>query len=184
MATYTDPPNQAWQEAWLVTEALVRQMHAEVEARGKLFMVLTVSSGPQVGPDQGRGARWSSVWACRIFFMPRNGCKTLASIASPSCLLRRCSKPMPRSARSFFTALRIQVLGRATGMWPVIGWLAKWLQSGSVMPCKGRDRIRLRGLRWRRAPSIRRPSLDLRLLSSPAHRTTRLRGVLGGWCRP
>ncbi|MCK6494345.1 MAG: SGNH/GDSL hydrolase family protein [Nitrospira sp.] len=53
MATYTDPPNQAWQEAWLVTEALVRQMHAEVEARGKLFMVLTVSSGPQVGPDQG-----------------------------------------------------------------------------------------------------------------------------------
>ena len=52
MATYTAPPDEAWQEAWLVTEALVRQMHEEVEARGKLFMVLTVSSGPQVGPDQ------------------------------------------------------------------------------------------------------------------------------------
>lgn len=52
MATYTAPPDEAWQEAWLVTEALVRQMYAEVEARGKLFMVLTVSSGPQVGPDQ------------------------------------------------------------------------------------------------------------------------------------
>ena len=52
MATYTAPPDEAWQEAWLVTEALVRQMHAEVEARGKLFMVLTVSSGPQVGPEQ------------------------------------------------------------------------------------------------------------------------------------
>lgn len=52
MATYTAPPDETWQEAWLVTEALVRQMHAEVEARGKLFMVLTVSSGPQVGPEQ------------------------------------------------------------------------------------------------------------------------------------
>ncbi len=52
MATYTEPPDDDWREAWSVTEALVRQTYEEVEARGKLFMVVTVSSGPQVGPDQ------------------------------------------------------------------------------------------------------------------------------------
>lgn len=53
MATYIEPPDDDWQEAWSVTEALVRQMHVEVERRGRLFMVVTVSSGPQVGPDHG-----------------------------------------------------------------------------------------------------------------------------------
>lgn len=51
MAVYAEPTDHAWQEAWAVTEDLIRQMHKEVEARNKLFMVVTVSSGPQVGPD-------------------------------------------------------------------------------------------------------------------------------------
>ena len=52
MATYMEPQDSAWIEAWQVTENLIKLMHAEVESRGKMFMAITVSSGPQVGPDQ------------------------------------------------------------------------------------------------------------------------------------
>jgi hypothetical protein len=51
MAIYREPLDPTWKEAWAVTEELIRRMHEEVESRGKLFMVATVSSGPQVGPD-------------------------------------------------------------------------------------------------------------------------------------
>lgn len=52
METYVEPQESIWKEAWQVTEYLIKQMHAEVEGRGKAFMAITVSSGPQVGPDQ------------------------------------------------------------------------------------------------------------------------------------
>jgi hypothetical protein len=52
MATYMEPQDSAWKEAWQVTENLIKLMHAEVENREKVFMAITVSSGPQVGPDQ------------------------------------------------------------------------------------------------------------------------------------
>jgi hypothetical protein len=47
-----EPQDSAWKDAWQVTENLIKLMHAEVESRAKVFMAITVSSGPQVGPDQ------------------------------------------------------------------------------------------------------------------------------------
>lgn len=52
MAAYMEPTDSAWKEAWAVTEDLINQMAMEIENRGKMFVVVTVSSGPQVGPDQ------------------------------------------------------------------------------------------------------------------------------------
>lgn len=52
METYAEPQESVWKEAWQVTEDLIKLMHTEVESRGKGFMAITVSSGPQVGPDQ------------------------------------------------------------------------------------------------------------------------------------
>lgn len=52
METYAEPQDSVWKEAWQVTEDLIKLMHAEVERRGKGFMAITVSSGPQVGPDR------------------------------------------------------------------------------------------------------------------------------------
>ena len=37
---------------------------------------------------------------------------------------------------------RIQVLARATGTWPAIGWPVRWLQSDSVLPLLIRERIK------------------------------------------
>jgi len=58
-------------------------------------------------------------------------------------------------------------LARATGMWPAIGWLVRWLQSDSVMPLQIREPIRLLGLRLRQALPIRCPSLECLRPSAP-----------------
>jgi hypothetical protein len=50
-AVFSPPTDPAWQEAWAVTEALIRQMRSEVEARGARFRLATLSAGIQVHPD-------------------------------------------------------------------------------------------------------------------------------------
>ncbi|HMS86093.1 MAG TPA: SGNH/GDSL hydrolase family protein [Nitrospira sp.] len=52
LETYKAPRDAAWEEAWQVTEDLIKLMHAEVKSRDTGFMVITVSSSHQVGPDQ------------------------------------------------------------------------------------------------------------------------------------
>ncbi len=48
---YRPPPDQVWQDAWRVTEALIMRMHAEVNSHGAQFVVVTLSNGIQVYPD-------------------------------------------------------------------------------------------------------------------------------------
>lgn len=49
---FREPADPSWKEAWRVTEGLIATMGAEVAARGKVFLVVTVSSGVQVHPDR------------------------------------------------------------------------------------------------------------------------------------
>ncbi|HYN83961.1 MAG TPA: SGNH/GDSL hydrolase family protein [Pyrinomonadaceae bacterium] len=48
---YREPADAVWQEAWAVTEELVKTMRAETEARGARFVVVTLSNAVQVVPD-------------------------------------------------------------------------------------------------------------------------------------
>lgn len=48
---YQVPQDPRWQEAWRVTEGLIRKMHEEVNAHGAQFLVVTLSTGAQVHPD-------------------------------------------------------------------------------------------------------------------------------------
>jgi len=48
---YAPPEDAAWQQAWLVTEALLKQMNQEVLASGARLVVTTISMPPQVYPD-------------------------------------------------------------------------------------------------------------------------------------
>ena len=48
---YREPPDDAWREAWRVTEKLVATMDAEVKSHGARFYVATLSNGIQVYPD-------------------------------------------------------------------------------------------------------------------------------------
>jgi len=48
---YGPPPNDAWREAWAITERLLVRMRDEVESHDAEFWVVTLSTGLQVHPD-------------------------------------------------------------------------------------------------------------------------------------
>lgn len=49
---YSHPSDQAWADAWVVTEALLLAMRDDVDRHGAQFMVATLSNGIQVRPDE------------------------------------------------------------------------------------------------------------------------------------
>ncbi|HLL14855.1 MAG TPA: SGNH/GDSL hydrolase family protein [Pyrinomonadaceae bacterium] len=66
---YREPADATWQEAWRVTEGLLRLMRDEVRARGAQFVVVTLSNGVQVHPrPEARAAFLSRVGATDIFY--------------------------------------------------------------------------------------------------------------------
>jgi hypothetical protein len=48
---YREPKDAVWEEAWAVTEELIKTMRAETESRGARFVVVTTSNAVQVVPD-------------------------------------------------------------------------------------------------------------------------------------
>ncbi len=48
---YSEPATQAERDAWRITERLIEQLHAEVEAHGATLVVVTLTNGIQVHPD-------------------------------------------------------------------------------------------------------------------------------------
>ena len=48
---YRQPSDQAWNDAWRVTERLIEEMRADVKTKGAKFLVVTLSNGIQVYPD-------------------------------------------------------------------------------------------------------------------------------------
>jgi hypothetical protein len=66
---YSEPRDETWREAWLVTEALVVRMRDEVERRGARFVVATLSNGIQVHPSaSARAAFVRRVGATDLFY--------------------------------------------------------------------------------------------------------------------
>lgn len=48
---YREPEDEAWKDAWVITENLIVQMRNEVEEKGAKFLVVTLSNAIQVYPD-------------------------------------------------------------------------------------------------------------------------------------
>jgi hypothetical protein len=48
---YKEPTDSQWQQAWQVTDELIKLMHSEVKAKGADFIVVTLSDGLQIYPD-------------------------------------------------------------------------------------------------------------------------------------
>jgi len=48
---FQPPPDATWEEAWRVTEALVKAVHSEVAGRGRRFLFVVGTPAPQVHPD-------------------------------------------------------------------------------------------------------------------------------------
>jgi hypothetical protein len=66
---YSEPPDAVWQDAWRVTEALIREMRDDVQQHGARFVVVTLSNGIQVHPDpSAREAFMRRVGASDLFY--------------------------------------------------------------------------------------------------------------------
>jgi hypothetical protein len=66
---YREPADANWQEAWRMTEGLLRLMRDEVRGRGAKFVVVTLSNGIQVYPQAAaREAFLRRVGATDIFY--------------------------------------------------------------------------------------------------------------------
>lgn len=69
---YREPTDAIWNEAWQVTEELLKAMRDETAARGARFLVVTVSNGIQVFPvPSARDAFLKRVGAHDIFYPDR-----------------------------------------------------------------------------------------------------------------
>lgn len=66
---YREPSDPVWIDAWTVTEQLIKTMRNEIESKGVIFAVMTLSNPPQVLPTPaGREAFLQRVGAKDIFY--------------------------------------------------------------------------------------------------------------------
>lgn len=67
---YLEPRDAVWQEAWRVTEGLVKEIHNEVTARGAKFLLVSGSNPIQVHPDRAVRERFKSYLGVDDLFYP------------------------------------------------------------------------------------------------------------------
>jgi len=66
---YREPKDSVWKEAWEVTDGLIALMRGEAMAQGADFLLVTLSSGPQVHPDPAlRRAFEKSLGVAHLFY--------------------------------------------------------------------------------------------------------------------
>lgn len=75
---YREPSDEVWNEAWDITEKLIVQMNREVRSRGAQFVVVTLSNGIQVYPDQQARAQFLERVGAKDLFYPDNRIKAIA----------------------------------------------------------------------------------------------------------
>lgn len=74
---YLEPGNAVWNDAWRVTEGLILEMRDEVKARGALFVVVTLSNGPQVLPKPNLREGFEKRFGITDIFYPDNRIKSV-----------------------------------------------------------------------------------------------------------
>ncbi len=67
---YFDPKDQFWEEAWRVSEALLRLMKKEVEEKGSTFFVVTLSNSIQVHYDSEYRKIYKNQFGIKDLFYP------------------------------------------------------------------------------------------------------------------
>jgi hypothetical protein len=65
---YQESQNKDWQEAWEVTEELIKQINTEVKSKNADFLAVTISNPPQVHPDLKIRDRLSQLGATNLFY--------------------------------------------------------------------------------------------------------------------
>ncbi|MGQ0734888.1 MAG: SGNH/GDSL hydrolase family protein [Acidobacteriota bacterium] len=85
-AAFVPPPDEQWEQAWRVSEALIAQMHREVREKGARFLVVILTAGIQVDPDPVvRGRFQKTLGVDHLFYAERRIAELCAREAIP-CL--------------------------------------------------------------------------------------------------
>lgn len=74
---YREPQTAIWNDAWQVTESLIKEMRDEVRVRGAKFLVVTLSNGPQVLPDPSHREALRKRFGASDLLYPDNRIKAL-----------------------------------------------------------------------------------------------------------
>lgn len=116
---YLEPGNVEWNEAWSVTEGLIRTMRDEVETRGAQFLVVSLSNGIQVVPNpQVREAFMKRLGGADIFY-PDNRIRTFCNReAIPVITLAPDLQRLAESNNSFLHGFGTNV---GNGHWNPLG---------------------------------------------------------------
>jgi hypothetical protein len=69
---YREPSEPVWINAWTVTEQLIKTMRSEVESKGVVFAVTTLSNPPQVLPNPANREAFLQRVGARDIFYPDN----------------------------------------------------------------------------------------------------------------
>ena len=75
---YFEPRDESWQEAWRVTEGLIKQMHDDVAQKKARFLMVTLSNAIQVYPDPTIRQQFLEHIAADNIFYPNLRLKALA----------------------------------------------------------------------------------------------------------
>jgi hypothetical protein len=78
---YIEPRDENWQEAWRVTEGLIKQMRNEVTERKARFLLVTLSNAIQAYPDPVVREKFLQHVGAETIFYPNLRLKTLADQA-------------------------------------------------------------------------------------------------------
>lgn len=76
---YLEPADSVWNDAWTVTEALIREMRNEVQTHGAKFIVVTLSNGIQVLPSAAGREAFKKKFGIDSLFYPDDRIKTLGA---------------------------------------------------------------------------------------------------------
>lgn len=76
---YFEPKDHFWEEAWRVSEELIRSMRKEVEENGSTFLVVTLSNGVQVHPDSKYRKTYQNRFGITDLFYPDRRVKALGN---------------------------------------------------------------------------------------------------------
>jgi hypothetical protein len=78
---YIEPRDQNWQEAWRVTEGLVKQMRDDITQRNTKFLLVTLSNAIQVYPDPSVREKFLQHVGAETIFYPNLRLKAFADRA-------------------------------------------------------------------------------------------------------
>ncbi|MFH2203856.1 MAG: SGNH/GDSL hydrolase family protein [Elusimicrobiota bacterium] len=108
-AVFAPPQDEAWREAWRVTEGIIAAMNREVAARGAEFWVMLVTAGIQVRPE---GAQPLDYPNRRLLDLGRREGFPVVDLAPPL-------RDYAEKHKTFLHGFREQELGR--GHWNALG---------------------------------------------------------------